>query len=876
MKLNEGLIYTNENCIGCNRCISGCPVLGANVSVHRGGRNHIYVDEEKCLHCGRCLDTCHHNAREYRDDTAAFLQDVKAGEEISLLVAPSFFIIYEKRASRILGYLKSIGVRLIYDVSYGADIATWAYLNYVQTHERQGAIAPPCSVVVNYIQKYSRVLPDHVIPVHSPLLCLAVYLRKYLGVTDKLAFLSPCIAKKDEIDDPVNQGLVQYNVTISHLEDALRGVELSGCETETEPADYGLGRIYPVPGGLSDNMKLFISQEETIREIHGERSVYDYLTKLEGRILEGQELPFLIDCLNCRQGCLSGTATPQHCSLDDDIFIRLQQNRKPNPAIAEDENPYLADISREERYRRLMQRFAHLNAEDFRRDYHSDKFTDERRVVRECGENEELLDAIFSSMHKNTPESRAIDCHSCGYRSCVEMATAVARGYNTIENCVHYLKDENLRVSMMDVRSGIPNFNAFLNFAELVIKGNHSQIYTAVYFNINNFKFINQKYGFRRGDVALRQYSAVVSNLADKDEIIATAGGNFFIGMLRRDHVQEVCERLLSVPIHITTDSATVEQIEVSSRIAVYEPDGIDTSPQMMVEKLSTTFGAINRTQNQQICYYDERLQQKQMYEDMIMHAVEPALRDREFQVFYQPKVDMKTHRLVGAEALIRWIRDGVVIPPMEFIPVCEKLGLVQKLDFYVLEEVCRHIVRWLEQGIRVVPVSVNFSKHHFVEDTVADRIAEIACRYGVPRNYLEIEFTETAYLDDSHNLISSIDKLHEYGISSSMDDFGTGYSSLSMLQDMSFDTLKLDKSFLHDGNSADTRCRTVIENIIRMAKELDMKVVSEGIETERELAYMRSMNCDIAQGYLFDRPLPRQEFEQRLIRQVYELEGME
>lgn len=871
MKLNEGLIYTNENCIGCNRCISGCPVLGANVSVHRGGRNHIYVDEEKCLHCGRCLETCHHNAREYRDDTAAFLRDLREGKEISLLVAPSFFIIYEKRASQILGYLKSLGVRLIYDVSYGADIATWAYLEHVQKHGEKGAVAPPCSVVVNYIQKYSRVLPEHVIPVHSPLMCLAVYLRKYQKVTDRLAFLSPCIAKKDEIDDPVNRGLIQYNVTISHLEEALYGKDLSGYDAKVDPADYGLGRIYPVPGGLSDNMKLFISEEETIREIHGERSVYEYLTKLEERILSGQELPFLIDCLNCRQGCLSGTATPQHCSLDDDIFIRLQQNRKPNSAIPETENPYLTGISREERCSRLKERFAHLDPADFARDYRSDKFIDEQRIIQECGENEELLEAVFSSMHKNTPESRMIDCHSCGYRSCVEMATAVARGYNTIENCVHYLKDENLRVSMMDVRSGIPNFNAFLNFAELVIRGKLSQTYTAVYFNINNFKFINQKYGFRRGDVALRQYSAAVSNMADKDEIIATAGGNFFIGMLHRERAEEICRKLLSVPISLATDSANVERLEVESRIAVYEPDGNDTSPQMIAEKLSTTFGAINRAQNQQICYYDEGLQQKQMYEDMIMHAVEPALRDREFQVYYQPKVDMKTRRLVGAEALIRWIRDGSVIPPMEFIPVCERLGLVQKLDFYVLEEVCRHIVRWLEQGIRVVPVSVNFSKHHFVEDTVADRIAEIACRWGVPREYLEIEFTETAYLDDSHNLISSIDKLHEYGIASSMDDFGTGYSSLSMLQDMSFDTLKLDKSFLHDGNFTDNRSRTVIENIIRMAKALDMKVVSEGIETERELAYMRSMDCDIAQGYLFDRPLPRKEFEERLIRQVYE-----
>ena len=118
MKLNEGLIYTNENCIGCNRCISGCPVLGANISVRKDGRNQILVDNEKCLHCGRCLKTCHHHAREYRDDTETFLEDLRGGALISLLVAPSFFIIYDKKAFQILGYLKALGVHLIYDVSY--------------------------------------------------------------------------------------------------------------------------------------------------------------------------------------------------------------------------------------------------------------------------------------------------------------------------------------------------------------------------------------------------------------------------------------------------------------------------------------------------------------------------------------------------------------------------------------------------------------------------------------------------------------------------------------------------------------------------------------------------------------------------------------
>lgn len=872
MGLNEGLIYTNDNCIGCNRCISGCPVLGANVAVNIDGENHIHVDGEKCLHCGRCLAACKHNAREYRDDTQAFMEHLEQGASISLLVAPSFFIIYEDKASQILGYLKSRGVKLIYDVSYGADIATWAYLSYVEEHKMKGAIAPPCSAIVNYLQKYSPVLTDAIIPVYSPLMCLAVYLRKYQGITDEFAFLSPCIAKKDEIDDPTCEGLVQYNVTFSHLMAQLEGIDVSGYDTQTELSDYGLGRIFPVPGGLSDNIRHFIEPYETVREMHGENSVYDYFANLEKRMLLHKELPYLVDCLNCSQGCLSGTATPDFPELDDDVYFSLQHNKRPNPLIAEKENPYLQELSLEERRKRLFGRFSDLRIEDFAREYKSCSQTDGNAGCASEDVPEEVLDRIFHSMYKDTEESRKIDCYSCGYSSCREMAKAISKGYNTIENCVHYLKDENMRVSMLDIRTGIANFNAYLNFTEKLLNEDRVRDYVFLYFNINNFKFVNQKYGFRRGDAALKEYCMTVAEIAQEDELVALVGGNNFVGIFKTEHLKDVLHILEGVALMTLSDNSG-QKVCLSARVAVYMPDGKDNSPQMIMEKMSTTFAEINRSINQTVLYYDERLRQQKMYEDEIMNSVEPALEAKEFEVFYQPKVHMKTRKLIGAEALIRWRRNGALVPPMDFIPICEKVGLVQRLDFFVLETVCGHLVDWIEKGIKVVPVSVNFSKQHFIENTVAEHINEIAERWKTPKQYLEIEFTETAYLDDGHNLISSIDKLHEFGISTSMDDFGTGYSSLSMLQNMSFDTLKLDKTFLQEGN--DERSRKVIENIIRMAKELNMSIVSEGIETEKELRYMSDMDCDIAQGYLFDKPLTHDEFEKRLVQVYYpEKEG--
>lgn len=493
------------------------------------------------------------------------------------------------------------------------------------------------------------------------------------------------------------------------------------------------------------------------------------------------------------------------------FFFRLQKHRKPNAKIPEEENPYLPELPLEERRRRLKERFGELDIRDF------------------------------------------------------------ACGYNRIENCVHYVKDENFRISMIDIRSGIPNYNAYLNFTERLLNEGKLAEYSTIYFNINNFKFINQKFGFRQGDAALREYCAAVAEMATAEELVALVGGNNFVGVIRRERLELILKALEAVPVSCIKEPITGKKVFISARVAIYMPDGTDTSPQMIMEKLSTTYDEINREQNQTVRYYDEKIRKRKIREDLIMHAIAPALEAGEFEVYYQPKVSMKTRKITGAEALIRWNHDGKVVSPGEFIPICEKTGQVQKLDFYVLETVCRHIKEWLERGIEVVTVSVNFSKHHFVEDTVAEHINRVAEKWGIPKQHLEIEFTETAYIEGSRNLSSSINKLHGYGISASMDDFGTGYSSLSMLQNMSFDTLKLDKSFLDNGTVDENRSRVVIGNIIRMAKELDMSIVSEGIETEMELEYMKGMNCDIAQGYLFDKPLTHDEFEKRLLQTVYE-----
>lgn len=245
------------------------------------------------------------------------------------------------------------------------------------------------------------------------------------------------------------------------------------------------------------------------------------------------------------------------------------------------------------------------------------------------------------------------------------------------------------------------------------------------------------------------------------------------------------------------------------------------------------------------------------------------AIQNNEFLVYFQPKVSISDRKITGAEALVRWNCDGQILPPVKFIPFCERTGLVIDVDFYVLEETCKKMREWMNKGITPVRISVNFSKYHFNEAGVAEKIYAVLQKYNIPSRYIEVEFTETAYLDKEELLEYTVDKLRSYGIKSSIDDFGSGYSSITLLQNMDFEVVKLDKSLLGKGTD-NGKTKKVISSIIHMAKELEMEVLAEGVETPEEYNLLKESNCDVVQGFLFDKPLPADEFEKRLRMRVY------
>ena len=424
------MIFTTEKCVGCNKCIRTCPVLTANVAHN----NTIDVNDDMCIQCGACFDNCNHDARDFTDDTDAFLSDLKIGKHLSVIVAPAFIANYPKTYKKIYGYLKSLGVKHIYSVSFGADITTWTYISYLKETKKQGLISQPCPAIVNYIEKYQPELIPMLVPLHSPMMQQAIYLKKYQKVQEDLVFLSPCIAKRLEITDPNTNGYVKYNVTFKKLLEAIGTKYLSAKEADEE-STYGLGARYPKPGGLKECVHFFLGSDTAVLQVEGEEEAYHFLKEYASR---KNNLPFMVDILNCQKGCIRGTATDRTIN-DIDVELAINEMNKlvsntPQKRFFPTHNPWNNTLTLEQRWNYFCEQFKDLNINDFKRNY-----TNKNKTIRMPSPQE--LNEIFLSMKKESAESRTIDCSCCGYSTCKYMAIAIYNQVNVKENCIHYIKD---------------------------------------------------------------------------------------------------------------------------------------------------------------------------------------------------------------------------------------------------------------------------------------------------------------------------------------------------------------------------------------------------------------------------------------------------
>jgi len=439
------IIHTDEEkCMGCNKCIARCPV-NANSARIVEGKNKISINPVQCIQCGGCLEVCDHNARYYEDNTEDFFYQLKNGEKISVLVAPAIRHSFNEY-KRLFGFLKHLGVNLIYDVSFGADITTWAYLKALEEMKLSTVIAQPCPVIVSYIQHYKTDLIPYLAPVHSPALCAAIYLKKYVNIPDSLAFISPCIGKVMEFNDENTYGLIKYNVTITKLKEYLveNRIHLHDYpEIDFDNESCELGFTFSRPGGLKENVEFYTGRKVWVKQIEGISDVCHYLDQYDNRIKKHKKVPTIIDALNCKHGCNLGTAIIKNHEPDD-MDYKINNLKEDFLKSDKEKQQILSDFDQK------------LNWEDFKRNY-----TDlSHNLLQEPPDSQ--IEEVFLKLFKTTEESRNINCYACGYGSCLKFAKAVAIGNNDISNCINY--------SRIKLKNGKDEFDELFNSLEEKLK----------------------------------------------------------------------------------------------------------------------------------------------------------------------------------------------------------------------------------------------------------------------------------------------------------------------------------------------------------------------------------------------------------------------
>lgn len=392
-------------------------------------------------------------------------------------------------------------------------------------------------------------------------------------------------------------------------------------------------------------------------------------------------------------------------------------------------------------------------------------------------------------------------------------------------------------------------------------------------FDVDYFEHFNAIYGFSRGDEILCLLAKHAREMCHAPgEICARVHADHFVCLAAADSSQLLKERIWRAN---RAFRQLVENNAISLSYGIYKI-GDQTLPfSVMCDRALAAKRTVKGNYTNMIAIYDESLHQKQIEDLALVAYMDAGLQHGEFLAYYQPKYDIKTQQVIGAEALARWChpKEGL-IPPDRFIGLFEANGQIGKLDFYMLEAVCKKLRQQQEDGLVPVPVSVNFSRNHLYDDRFLEKLTDLVKRHGVSPQMIEVEFTESAFLEGEERLLLVISGLHAAGFLVSIDDFGSGYSSLNMLKDIAFDVVKLDRGFL-SATATTPRGKMVVQAVLKLAQDLHLTTVAEGIETKEQLDFLRESGCDIAQGYYFSKPLPGEAYDRCLSRRKEKEEAL-
>ena len=475
-----------------------------------------------------------------------------------------------------------------------------------------------------------------------------------------------------------------------------------------------------------------------------------------------------------------------------------------------------------------------------------------------------------------TPAMTVVTCETYQANGAEPLTPVQEERVELIMRCiVTYLSSSRLqriveRLTFYDY-SDYPNMRYFVR--ELNRKNAAGKLdgMVAINFNLKHFSAINQDLGRATGDMIMRNYIAHLQEIIE-DGCICRLGGDGFLMLFDSKYLNKVIDAFDNT--QVVADINETKHISVSAWAGVYVIDMNECKETTNInDRVILALQTAKSQGKKNVVFYSESLAHDKEKVRHVQQLFPEAIEKEEFLVYYQPKIDIVTGKLSGAEALCRWRHDGQIINPVDFIPILEMGNEICKVDFYMLDHVCRDIRRWLDEGKKPVRISVNFSRKHMIDMDLVESILDVIDRNNVPHQYIEIELTETTTDVEFRDLKRVVSGLQQAGVWTSVDDFGIGYSSLNLIREVPWNVLKVDKSFIPlDDEKEDSITSIMLKYVVAMAKELGLECIAEGVETHKQVETLRDNKCDLAQGFYFDKPLPKDEFEDRLKEGKYEV----
>lgn len=430
----------------------------------------------------------------------------------------------------------------------------------------------------------------------------------------------------------------------------------------------------------------------------------------------------------------------------------------------------------------------------------------------------------------------------------------------------------DMQQQQFDTVTGLLHLDGFKKLAQKCLADPKQGVsYAFLCTDVSNFEKVNNLYGLQKADQLLADLATLFTTSGQEVVLCCRSVADHFIVLVSYRNRNSL-ERMLKAICNEFENKISIRYAEANAQLGmgVYLVTNANEPVKKMVDYANMARKSLLSREKSPVAFYDAEAFRNMDKIHSIERQMKEALKNKEFQAYLQPKFDLETGVIVGAEALVRWIQtDGSMIYPDEFIPVFEKNGFIVELDFFILREVCKMIRRRIQEKRKCVPISVNQSRILLQNKDYVGRVASVLAEYNTPPHYIELELTERIFRDDLKELATVMGKLKNLGVRWSIDDFGTGYSSLNLLKELPVDIIKIDKSFLDEAEGSETS-KIIIRKTVELTQELDMRVVCEGVETENQADYLRGIRCDMAQGYLYARPMPMQEFETLLDKEMY------